>query len=249
MLRYNRGSIWWTDLSTVNGNDENTSVQGGKRPCVVVSNDINNLHCETVNVCPITSSIDTLPMHPAIYVKQKGQVLTEQILTVSRHSLYSYCGQATTQEMEDIETALRLQLGLQGSDLDNDILQQLKFIELALTSIEEYKVQKTFNQTQKDKEIKQTMTRIEAKVDKYRGMSQVEKFETKYPQYAKPTRPVKEEETSSTKRKRRTWTLEEKLQFIEDCKLMSKKQVQEKYNLGSVQTVYTCQRRFLEEVS
>lgn len=249
MLRYNRGSIWWTELSTVTNNDEHTNVQCGKRPCVVVSNDINNLHCRTVNVCPITSSMDNLPMHPTIYVKQQGQVLTEQILTVSRDALFSYCGQATQKEMEDIETALRLQLGLQGNDLDNDIIQQLRFIELALTSIEEYKVQKTFNQTQKDVEIKQLMTRIESKVDKYRGLSQLEKFEARYPQYKKEEKSVQEPEIKEgAKRTYRKWTVEEKRTYLEDYEKLTKAQMREKYNLNSDSTVYTCGRRFAKEL-
>ncbi len=45
-----RGDIWFASL----GLHPATSVQGGTRPVVIVSNDIGNLHAATVNVVPMT---------------------------------------------------------------------------------------------------------------------------------------------------------------------------------------------------
>ncbi|MBR7037703.1 MAG: type II toxin-antitoxin system PemK/MazF family toxin [Oscillospiraceae bacterium] len=45
-----RGDIWFASL----GMHPATSVQGGTRPVVIVSNDIGNLHAATVNVVPMT---------------------------------------------------------------------------------------------------------------------------------------------------------------------------------------------------
>ncbi|MDO8950052.1 MAG: type II toxin-antitoxin system PemK/MazF family toxin [Actinomycetota bacterium] len=47
-----RGEVYWADLEPVVG-----SQQGGRRPVVVVQNDIGNQHSSTTIVVPLTSSL------------------------------------------------------------------------------------------------------------------------------------------------------------------------------------------------
>ena len=56
-----RGDIWFADL----GDHTGTSVQGGCRPVLVISNDTANIHAETVNVVPLTRHLKKpgLPCH------------------------------------------------------------------------------------------------------------------------------------------------------------------------------------------
>lgn len=59
-----RGDIYYAELNPVIGSE-----QGGKRPVLIISNDIGNKHSPTVIVAPITSRVHTkakLPTHTSI---------------------------------------------------------------------------------------------------------------------------------------------------------------------------------------
>jgi len=119
-----RGDIWFANL----GSHVNTSVQGGIRPVVIISNNIGNAHAETVNIVPMTRHLKKLelPCHTTIYpasvsdIQQTldlSMVLAEQLTTISKHSLRSYAGHITDNSaMERIEKAVTAQLGLTTSD-------------------------------------------------------------------------------------------------------------------------------------
>ena len=66
------------------------SVQGGKRPCIVVSNNIGNKFSNIVTIVPITSQTKKdLPTHLNIFTSQgvKGIALGEQIQTIPKESV------------------------------------------------------------------------------------------------------------------------------------------------------------------
>ena len=101
-----RMEIWFARLDRDNGN----SVIYGNRPVIVVSNNLNNQHADTVTVIPITGSLKRLDLlsHVAL-----GNVtaLTEQITTIDKKCLdrkLGYCGNAA-----EIEKALVNYLGMQ----------------------------------------------------------------------------------------------------------------------------------------
>ena len=59
-----RGDIYYANLNPVIGSE-----QGGRRPVLIISNDVGNKHSPTVIVAPITSRINTkakLPTHTLI---------------------------------------------------------------------------------------------------------------------------------------------------------------------------------------
>ena len=116
-----RGEVWFADL----GNHQNSSVQGGVRPVIIVSNNIGNVYADTVNIVPMTRHQKkvALPCHIQISpykIADKQQmlnvsmVLAEQLTTISKYALRSYAGHiADENAMHRIEAAVTAQLGLE----------------------------------------------------------------------------------------------------------------------------------------
>lgn len=105
-----RGQIWYVDMgSTYEG-----SIQGGKRPVVIVSNNKGNYYSPILLVVPITSSITKhdLPTHVEIQLRVPSTVLCEQIFTVNKYDLISYEGMVTDEEIKEIDKALKISLNL-----------------------------------------------------------------------------------------------------------------------------------------
>lgn len=116
-----RGDIWFADL----GSHPDSSVQGGIRPVIILSNDMGNAHADTVNIVPMTRHLKKpeLPCHmelnpdcitDARQLLDTSMVLAEQIMTVSKHALRSYAGHISDADaMNRIETAVIAQLSLE----------------------------------------------------------------------------------------------------------------------------------------
>lgn len=107
-----RGSIWYVDLGVNKG-----SVQGGKRPCVVIQNDIGNKFSPTVIVAMITSKINKkkLPTHVMLLDEElpmKSMVLLEQIKTVNKTELLNYVGCISERDLNNIDEAIEISLGI-----------------------------------------------------------------------------------------------------------------------------------------
>lgn len=101
-----RGEIYWVDLGNRNG-----SIQGGKRPVVVISNPLNNKFSPTINVLPITSqSKAIIPVHVSIGqecgLATKSIVLTEQMSTINKTQLLKKVGECTKGIMREIAIAI-----------------------------------------------------------------------------------------------------------------------------------------------
>ena len=89
--------IWSCYLEEGNG-----SVQGGYRPVLVASNDLNNKHSRTVNVIPFTSEDNKdkadLPVHVEIRdferfgLRKPSSALIEQLTTVNKDNLKKRLG-------------------------------------------------------------------------------------------------------------------------------------------------------------
>ena len=115
-----RGDIWFADL----GSHSNSSVQGGCRPVIILSNNIGNIYSDTVNVVPMTRHLKKpeLPCHTEIkpdHISDKRQllepsmVLAEQVTTISKSALQNYAGHIEDIEvMQRIDDAVAAQLGI-----------------------------------------------------------------------------------------------------------------------------------------
>ena len=105
-----RGEIWYVDMgSTYEG-----SIQGGKRPVVIVSNNKGNYYSPILLVVPITSSTtkNDIPTHVKIQLKVPSIILCEQIHTINKDNLISYEGILTDEEMNDLNRCLKISIGL-----------------------------------------------------------------------------------------------------------------------------------------
>ena len=101
MINFTRGTVWWIELPL----KIYSHVQGGARPCVVVSNPLE--HSGVITVCPLSTKIDDIQTHPKVFVKKEGQVLIEQITTVDISSIGNYVGTLSDEDMQVVNDALK----------------------------------------------------------------------------------------------------------------------------------------------
>ncbi|MDK2965788.1 MAG: mRNA interferase MazF [Lacrimispora sp.] len=107
-----RGDIYYADLNPVVGCE-----QGGIRPVLILQNDIGNRHSPTTIVCAITGKPKKpLPTHTAIAgagrLSRESFALLEQIRTIDRARLREWVGRLDEKEMEEIDQALSISVGL-----------------------------------------------------------------------------------------------------------------------------------------
>jgi mRNA interferase MazF len=111
-----RGDIHIADLDPVVGSE-----QGGRRPCLVVQNDMGNRHAPTVIVAPITSRMKPeLPTHlpvSTVPASHKGSVaLLEQLRTIDKRRLGAYRGSLGYVGMCMLDAALAASLDLRPKE-------------------------------------------------------------------------------------------------------------------------------------
>lgn len=112
-----RGDIFLCDLGEINYFD-NSSIQRGFRPVIILQNDIQNEKSPTTIVAPITSAKKKRML---THVKlEKGEagiqkesiILLEQVTTIDRFQLGRYLGSVDDEKLLKIERALMASLGL-----------------------------------------------------------------------------------------------------------------------------------------
>ncbi len=112
-----RGDIYMANLNPYKGSE-----QGGKRPVIVIQNDVGNKHSSTVIVAAVTSRFfkkRTMPTHVSVIspaFEKNSQVLLEQIRTIDKSRLIIKLGRVSDDEMKEIERALKISLALGGDD-------------------------------------------------------------------------------------------------------------------------------------
>jgi len=109
MLKVRRGEIW---LAKLNGNG---SVQRGKRPGIIVSNEASNKFSPIVNLIPITSEINKtkIPVHVELGkecgLHKPSIALVEQDITIDKSDLIKKVGECTNEVIEKINKAINIQ--------------------------------------------------------------------------------------------------------------------------------------------
>ena len=93
------------------------SEQAGDRPAIIVSSDEQNRSSREVEVVFLTTKKKNLmPTHvPVDSAPDPSIALCEQIQTVDKWRIKEYLGTATWEEMEKIDQALAISLGLPGA--------------------------------------------------------------------------------------------------------------------------------------
>ena len=113
-----RGQLFWVDFKERDG-----SCQSGKRPAVIIQNDIGNRFSTTTMVIPITSkNKKDLPVHIKLTkdydIAYKGNILMAEQLTVIDKSQILAIGDILDEiELKALDKAMTIQL-----DLSNNIV-------------------------------------------------------------------------------------------------------------------------------
>lgn len=123
--------IYKGDIFYIQNNGRVTgSEQYSDRPAVVVSNNTGNEHSGVVEIVYLTSQPKKdLPTHTKVLCNVPSTALCEQIYTVSKERLGSYIRTCTEKEIAAIDDALKISLGLNGSDEtqnDSEEVEKLK---------------------------------------------------------------------------------------------------------------------------
>ena len=107
-----RGEVW-----LVNWNPARGSEQAGRRPALVIQNDIGNEKAPTTIVAAISSSVRIYPMNVQINPPEGGLdhpsiIKTSQILTISKERLEKRLGRLSKDRLDDVDRAIKLSLAL-----------------------------------------------------------------------------------------------------------------------------------------
>ena len=107
-----RGDVW-----LVNWNPARGSEQAGRRPAVVIQNDIGNEKAPTTIVAAISSTVRVYPMNVRVKPPEGGLerpsiIKTSQILTISKERLEKRLGSLSQKRMDKVDRAIKLSLSL-----------------------------------------------------------------------------------------------------------------------------------------
>ena len=109
-----RGDIFFANLNPAKGSE-----QGGKRPVVILQNDVGNKFSPTVIVAAITSRKKKLRMPTHVPIKleegrlpKNSMVMLEQIRTSDKSRLPNYVGKIDKQSANAVERASLESLGI-----------------------------------------------------------------------------------------------------------------------------------------
>lgn len=120
-LSLKRGDLIEVDLDPTEGSEINKT-----RPCVVVQNDVGNVHNNCTIICPVTGYKDN-KNHPTEVViepsdiltnfgedglSKKSRILADQIRVVSRTRVIAKLGTVSPNKMTEVDDALKISLAL-----------------------------------------------------------------------------------------------------------------------------------------
>lgn len=113
-MRIYRDSIIMVDFGENQG-----SVQNGKRPAVVIQNNIGNKFSTTTIVVPITGKHKRkLPTHHELYKKDywylkcDSTILAEQVLTISKDQILDVMGRLRKEDSKKLDGILSVSISL-----------------------------------------------------------------------------------------------------------------------------------------
>ena len=107
-----RGEVW-----LVNWNPARGSEQAGRRPALIIQNDIGNEKAPTTIVAAISSAVKIYPMNVYIHPSDGGLdhpsiIKTSQILTISKDRLEKRLGRLSEERLNEVDKAIKLSLAL-----------------------------------------------------------------------------------------------------------------------------------------
>ena len=104
-----RGEVWWVEFDPSVGSEVRKT-----RPAVIISNDAANTHLGRVVVIPLTSSTARLYPGEAIVsvAGKQSKAMADQTMAADKSRLRNRLGNIAQPEMEALEAAILLHLGL-----------------------------------------------------------------------------------------------------------------------------------------
>lgn len=110
MLRnFKRGDVYLVELK-----ENDSHIQKGIRPCVIVQNDPGNTFSPNLIIVPLTSKIKRkdLPVH--VITGENQMALCECILTIPKEQIKYYMKTLDAKTMKVVNKALSISLGIRG---------------------------------------------------------------------------------------------------------------------------------------
>ena len=114
MSRILKGEIYLAELSPTVGSEISK-----KRPVLIVSNDINNKHADTVSIVPITSTTAKIYPFEVFLPKGEGNLINDskakcnQIRTIDKQRIQKKLGKISLEKLKEIEKAILIHLEIE----------------------------------------------------------------------------------------------------------------------------------------
>ena len=113
ITKFTKGMVYWVNLPDCYGDNVIT----GKRPCIIVSNNVGNVFSENITVVPCTTNMykdNSQSTHYTTRITKDTDsvVLCENILTVSKKLTENFIGMLDEVTMEEIDKRLKIALQL-----------------------------------------------------------------------------------------------------------------------------------------
>ena len=109
-----RGDLFWVDLDPTKGSE-----QAGRRPVLVIQNDVGNALAPTVIVAPLTTKSFTKHYPTNVHVpkgiagvKEHSTILLSQIRTIDKSRLQRKIGHLPPAYLAQVDHAIRISVGL-----------------------------------------------------------------------------------------------------------------------------------------
>lgn len=121
-----RGEIWLADLQ----DHENSSIQGGVRPVLIVQNDMGNKFSPTTLAIPLSTKTHKAKLPTHVLINPRGDLnresfsMAEQIQTIDKNRLHKRIIKLTHNEMVMIERSIMVSLGMANTNNNRGVERQ-----------------------------------------------------------------------------------------------------------------------------